>query len=90
MRLITTLTLLIVLMFVPTSANTALATNSGAEQQITYNIYDDDFEDEDVKKEKKNKENCLKVTFKKIGTKFNEAWGGLYDSVNEDFANNKA
>ena len=45
---------------------------------------------EPKKKEKKNKENCLKVTFKKIGTKFNEAWGGLYDSVNEDFANNKA
>ena len=69
MRLITTLTLLIVLMFVPTSANTALATNSGAEQQITYNIYDDDFEDEDVKKEKKNK-NAVEVKDNRISKSF--------------------
>ena len=45
---------------------------------------------EPKKKEKKKKENCLKVTFRKIGSKFNEAWGGLYDNVNEDFANDKA
>ena len=33
------------------------------------------------------RENCLKVTFKKIGSKINEAWGGLYDSINEDISN---
>ena len=33
------------------------------------------------------RENGLKVTFRKIGTKINEAWGGLYDSINEDISN---
>lgn len=33
------------------------------------------------------RENSLKVTFKKIGSKINEAWGGLYDSINEDISN---
>ena len=37
-------------------------------------------------KEKANKEkgNCLRIRFKKLGTKINEAWGGLYDSIIEE------
>ena len=38
-------------------------------------------------KKREPRENCLKVTFKKIGSRINEAWGGLYDSINEDIAN---
>ena len=38
-------------------------------------------------KEKKHNESCFKLRFKKLGTKLNEAWGGLYDSIIEENAN---
>jgi cell division ATPase FtsA len=42
-------------------------------------------------KEPKKKRDCgIKITFKKLGTKINEAWGGLYESLNEDISNEKA
>ena len=35
-------------------------------------------------KEKGRKENSIRIRFKKLGNKLNEAWGGLYDSIIEE------
>lgn len=43
-----------------------------------------------VKEPKKKKDCSIKVTFKKLGSRLNEAWGGLYESINEDIDNEKA
>ena len=46
----------------------------------------------DVKtpEKKKNNDSCLKVRFRKLGSRIGEAWGGLYDILNEDISNEKA
>jgi hypothetical protein len=36
------------------------------------------------KEPKKQNDGCLRLRFKKLGTKINEAWGGLYDSIIEE------
>ena len=43
--------------------------------------------EKEKEKEKKHNESCFKLRFKKLGTKLNEAWGGLYDSIIEENAN---
>ena len=36
------------------------------------------------KESKKSNDGCLRVRFKKLSSKINEAWGGLYDSIIEE------